>query len=88
MLTSPFDFERVRSLRGGRIVLREKELGAQPVAALGERVVTFKIPPSWASLNQRPLTHEEKYGWDPAEAKKEYGFGGIDGTPAFKGYFG
>jgi hypothetical protein len=35
-----------------------------------------------------PLTHEERYGWNPDEAREEYGFGGKDGTPRFKGYFG
>ena len=34
-----------------------------------------------------PLTHEERYGWNPDEAREEYGFGGKDGTPRFKGYF-
>ena len=89
MITSPFDFERGRRLLAGRTIRREKG-SAQPaqLVPLGERVVTFKIPPSWGSVNQRPLTHEEKYGWDPVEARKEYGFGGADGTPSFKGYFG
>lgn len=35
-----------------------------------------------------PLTHEERYGWNPDEAREEYSFGGKDGTPRFKGYFG
>ena len=70
----------------------------QPVPT-GERVVTYKIPPSWTKLEQRlnfigpqqygePLTHEERYGWNPDEAREEYSFGGKDGTPRFKGYFG
>lgn len=71
----------------------------QPVPT-GERVVTYKIPPSWSNLKQsspgfigpqqygEPLTHEERYGWNPDEAREEYSFGGKDGTPRFKGYFG
>ena len=71
----------------------------QPVVT-GERVVTYKIPPSWSNLRQsssdfigpkqygEPLTHEERYGWNPDEAREEYSFGGKDGTPRFKGYFG
>ena len=96
MITSPFDFERGRRFQGGRRIQSEK--GAPQFvplpgksAADGERVVTFKLPPSWGSVNHEPLTpltHEEKYGWDPVEARREYGFGGTDGTPAFKGYFG
>ncbi len=71
----------------------------QPVPT-GDRVVTYKIPPSWKNLKQQspdfigpqqygePLTHEERYGWNPDEAREEYSFGGKDGTPRFKGYFG
>ena len=88
MITSPFDvFGVKRKFQLGRRTRREER--PTPFVPTGERVVTFKIPPSWGSeVNQRPLTHKEKYGWDPVEARKEYGFGGIDGTPAFKGYFG
>ncbi len=88
MITSPFDvFGAQRKLQRGRRIRREE--GAAQFVPSEERVVTFKIPPSWGSeVNQGPLTHKEKYGWDPVEARKEYGFGGKDGTPAFKGYFG
>ena len=51
--------------------------------------------PTWLDPNfigpqqyGEPLTHEERYGWDPDQAREEYGFGGKDGTPRFKGYFG
>lgn len=84
-------------------VSRRRNYWQTPVAiskiarAAGPRSTT-KIP---ASLSRRAefaaqraeawekyATHEEKYGWDPTEARKEYGFGGHDGTPRFKGYFG
>jgi len=67
------------------------------------RSTTYKIPegldPSRraASAAQRAdawekyATHEEKYGWDPVEARREYKFSnppGPKGLPRFKGYFG
>lgn len=78
---------------------RIERIGLVAAVSSSERVVTFKLPPSWGVPNphqadfigprfQPELTHEEKYGWDPDEARKEYGFGGRDGTPKFKGYFG
>ena len=34
------------------------------------------------------LTHDERYGWNPDDARKGMDYGGKDGTPRFKGYFG
>ena len=78
---------------------REPFLKSQPVPT-GDRVVTYKIPPGWSNIPSsspnfigpqqygEPLTHEERYGWNPDEAREEYSFGGKDGTPRFRGYFG
>ena len=89
MITSPFDFFDIVRHRQKGLAVQAVATGERSItAATGERTVTFTIPPSWATVNQTPLTHEQKYGWNVKEARKAYGFGGQDGTPRFKGYFG
>jgi hypothetical protein len=69
-----------------------------PYRGSRERVVT-ETRPSYRGGSAHPdfigprqygenLSHFERYGWEPSEDRKEYGFGGRDGTPRFKGYFG
>ena len=67
MLLPPMKEESINS----RLIAYQK-----PRLQDARRIVSYKVPKGWSKdfigpkQYGEPLTHEERYGWDPEEARK------------------